>query len=272
MVNEALVQRAVAIVKGQDYVAFDVLCKKLKCEFGTFGKKKLYSDLQHECNIPNGQIGEVDKERAKKALLQEQVFYSLDWANREVGPQTIEEKIGSHLYQRILKNQWNNYGSNNGLNFHTLNQEGFGWIIVHGEGFTGSGYLWNEFVSKYGSHIVADKGVTLEKTRRRAEKERLRGIRELERGLKQLDLELVNSLYDAFLNEKLHVAVRNSATQETLVTQGQKLTRSLLKRIAKCRGSITIEDPILMAKFEKVFLDFQPRFNELEKKIEELKK
>jgi len=233
--------RAVEIVNAQDYVSFPVLFGKLKAEFDPLDKNVLYSNLQKECKSSNTRIGEVDKEQASTALLQEQVFYSMKWASQEVGHQTIAEKIGRHLYQRILRNKWNNWRGQNKLDFKTLNENGFGWIIRWSE----IGYLWDAFMTKYGLPVSEEKGSILAHRRLDAKKERYLTIEKHKK--------LLERLCNRFLNQKLFVAVRNSATQTILVKPGKKLTKSLLNHIAKSRDSIEIDDPDVLKGFQEIF-------------------
>ena len=250
--NPSILLRAVEIVNALDYVSFHELCERLKDEFGCFDENDLYCNLQNECKSSNNRIGEVDKEQASKALLQERVFYSMNWAHQEVGPQTIEEKLGRHLYQRILRNHWNNWGPRNKLDFNTINKNGFGWIIR----CSGIGYHWDDFIAKYGLPVAEDKGSILAKRRLNADKEK-------DLTIKKLNKELLVSLCNSFLNQRLPVAVINSATKKILVKPKQKLTKSLLNHIAKCRDDIEIDDPDVLKNFQMIFQRFRLRLDTL---------
>ncbi len=80
----------------------------------------------------------------------------------------------------------------------------------------------------------------------------------------KLETELVTALSNVLLNEKLPVDIVDSETQELIVPQNKKITKSVLSKLAKAHATFQIETGPAADRVEAVMEPFRARFAEIE--------
>lgn len=338
-IQNPIIQSAIGIVQAQHYISFDALCRRVG--IAADAKKGFLADLRTECHNCNSAIGEIDGGEAERAFLQSQIFYSRKWAEMALGPQAIGLKIGCDIYDKILENNWNNYGRSCQVNNARLDEAYLDHVIKWQMGFIGCCYAWDEFcrfyrdLTEFECELGDDEIITsnipgvdadalkdidstgiirtnvdvnsgdllVGKVRVHGESrtlfndtearisdvslrvppgmsgrvskvqiERRRGqagnYGNVERNIRNI---LETRLSSLLLGERLTVEIVDSETQQCLVPANRMITSGVIKRIAKRRDYISINDANIMARLETVFREFRPYFKTIATDVARIK-
>jgi len=96
-------------------------------------------------------------------------------------------------------------------------------------------------------------------------KRRARKINEEHRGQSdKLRDELTEALSNVLLGEKIPLDVRNSETNEVIIPQNRKITKTLLRRLASVSKNISIDPSPVRNKIMEIIDNFQHKFDEID--------
>ncbi len=148
----SMISDVVTYLNEHGYASRSGLTHYFAAQYADFDKRVFHGELKEACSQCDPQLGVVPREVACRSVLESNVYYSVDWIARHVHfkGESIGDIIGYDLYQRIVKNGWDQCRRFNvlSLDYDAFSSAHLEYVMAY-QWETPRHYEWRRFKERY---------------------------------------------------------------------------------------------------------------------------